>query len=136
MESIEPKKVKLYYPGMDVIWKKYYVLADAPAAGAVKHGDFRMYWRNGERKVRCFYEGGALDGPYKEYYPSGKSWLLVTYKAGVKDGPYCQWYENGQLEIETHYRGGMEDGPYREWTPAGRLITDIPAGYPNLNIED
>jgi antitoxin component YwqK of YwqJK toxin-antitoxin module len=131
MESIEPKKVKLYYPGMETLWKKYYILPDG-----VKHGDFRMYWRNEERKVRCFYVHGALDGSYKEYYSSGEPWLLITYKAGVRDGPYRQWYENGQLEIETHYRDGMEDGPYHEWTPAGRLITDIPAGHPNLNMED
>jgi antitoxin component YwqK of YwqJK toxin-antitoxin module len=124
------KKVKVYYSGTDVLWKKYYV-NDA----GVKHGEYRMYWRDGETKVKCFYVLGKLDGEYKEYYPSGGRWLLQTIKAGVLDGLYRQWYENGQVEIETHYRNGEDVGPYREWAADGDLITDIPVGHLSLKEE-
>ncbi len=128
MEAEETKKVKVYYKGTDVVWKKYYV----NIATGLKHGEFRMYWPNGERKVRCMMSQGRLDGPYKEYYPSGEPWLLITYSAGIREGPYRQWYENGQLEIETHYKNDVDVGPYYEWEADGRRITDIPVGHPNL----
>lgn len=130
MGSEETKKVKVYYKGTDVVWKKYYV-----NEAGVKHGEYRMYWRNGETKVKCFYVLGKLDGEYKEYYPSGGRWLLQTCKAGVLDGLYRQWYENGQLEIETHYKGDIDVGPYYEWDVDGRLVTDIPAGHASLKEE-
>jgi antitoxin component YwqK of YwqJK toxin-antitoxin module len=125
------EKVKVYYPGTDTVWKKYYV-----NEAGVKHGEYRMYWPDGETKVKGFYVLGKLDGDYKEYYPSGARWLLRTYKAGVLDGLYRQWYPQGQLEIETHYRNGVDVGPYCEWEADGRLVTDIPAGHPCLGHDD
>ena len=128
MGSEETKKVKIYYKGTDVVWKKYYVNVET----GLKDGEFRMYWPNGERKVKCIFVDGQLDGAYKEYYPSGEPWLLQTYSVGVKEGLYRQWYENGQLEIETHYRNNVDVGPYREWEADGWLVTEIPEGHPNL----
>ena len=128
METEERKKVKVYYKGTDVLWKKYYLNVGT----GLKDGEFRMYWPNGERKVRCMFVDGQLDGAYKEYYPSGEAWLLITYSVGIRAGTYRQWYENGQLEIETHYMNDVDVGPYREWEADGRLVTDIPAGHPSL----
>ena len=61
------------------------------------HGEFKVWYENGQLSFEDYYKDGKLDGESKSWYENGQLRYQQFYKDGKVYGEHKNWYENGQL---------------------------------------
>ena len=86
-----------------------------------RHGTYKSYFENGQKRCDYNYESGKLNGEIKEYHVGGNLKLKTQYKNGEIGGVYKSYYENGQIEKNCNYINGKFDGLYKSYYEKGNL---------------
>jgi histidinol-phosphate aminotransferase len=84
------------------------------------HGEFKLYWQNGNLRYEWYYKNGKrADGVSKGWYPDGTLSSESTYKDGeiIKR---CFWYETGIKIKEENHKNGEYNGLYARWDKNGQ----------------
>ncbi len=67
------------------------------------NGEFIIYHRNGEIRIKTFMKNGKRSGPAEWYHENGKLKIRANYNDGELEGTYEEYDENGLLEFKTIY---------------------------------
>ena len=72
-----------------------------------KHGQYKVYYRDGSVEKATSYKNNRLDGEYKEYHENGYIRVSGQYKAGKRVGEWKYGTELRSLDKVEYYN---EDG--------------------------
>jgi len=141
-KSKEIKSIEYFDNGNPVQYtRKYYSNGLAALEGEYyepnrKDNTWTEWYRNGNLKMQCYYENGALYGNYircteqgdliesAQYdgdtlhgkhivmYPNRIPKLVEYYKDGLLDGSKVEYDKNGQPATKTEYRDGVMEGNF------------------------
>ncbi len=113
--------------------KKEYLLHDrfgfkyieAKKKGNHFHGEYFVFWKNGNIKERRNYDKGVLTGEFKEYFSWGAIDEQKYYLNDNLHGNYKSYYDNGELYLTGQYVHGNKTGLWRYYHPNGKLYKEI-----------
>ncbi|MBI34697.1 MAG: hypothetical protein CMP67_04955 [Flavobacteriales bacterium] len=131
-------KLKKYYnygPNGELLssGKKEYVLNDrfgykyieGTKKGNKFHGEYTVYFKNGNVSEKRNYVKGVLSGEYKEYYSWGGIDQEMYYKDDKLHGEYKSYYDNGKKHAEGQYVEGEKAGLWKYYHPNGNLYKEV-----------
>lgn len=81
----------------------------------VKHGVFREFHPNGNRKTLGEFSYGNKTGTWTAWADNGTKVLEEGYLNGLRQGPVQKWYVNGQIAYEGHFEDDKPVGERLEW---------------------
>ena len=74
--------------------------------GDALHGDYTMFYRNGQLAERGLMKMGLKHGLWKAWYPNGNLMSVYRYRRGKKHGHFSRFNEEGRLVETGQYRNG------------------------------
>jgi antitoxin component YwqK of YwqJK toxin-antitoxin module len=125
----------------------------------LKHGEYKVYYDNGQLHLRYWFLDGKLNGLCESWYLNGglliqqykkddvghgecKYWYgsgrirgCSFYVNGKLEGDHKQWYDldSGQLKEHGFYKDGAVDGVFKSWYETGQLKTCICYSHDRFN---
>ena len=113
--------------------KKNYVLNDrygfkyieGTKKGSEFHGEYILFWKNGQIKENRYYINGLLNGESKDYFLWGGLDEVMYYKNDRLHGDYKSYYDNGKLYAEGQFVEGNKTGAWTFYHPNGKLHKEI-----------
>ena len=90
-----------------------YYVDDFQGVTTMKHGKWKYYDRTGTLEEERMYIKGELHGPVTLYYENGRKKAKGFFNHNKMDSLYLEWYDNGKLSVEGTYN---DDQPIGKWT--------------------
>jgi len=95
--------------------EEYFILPNG-----TKHGECKVWYKNGQLMLHCFYQDNKYEGEYKTWWENGFLWQDCLFENGLSEGEYKQWHDNGQLHKHCFYLNDKMSGEYKSWHPNGQ----------------
>lgn len=92
----------------------------------VKHGYFRSFSEDGNRKLVTAYQHGLEHGTSEQWNPDGTIHERQEYRGGLRNGSYQRWDTFGTLISEGEYRDGEKAGIWSSYYSDGELSIESP----------
>lgn len=89
----------------------------------VKHGPYRVFRFNGEKKLIGNYLNGKKHGTWTWFYENGKPETVINYLLDEIHGEYNFYYENGEPENKYLYNLGKKTGTWYSYYENGNTHT-------------
>ena len=74
------------------------------------HGEYELYYKNGQLYVKTTYSNGKKHGECKWYYPNGQLSIKQTCYNGELHGEYETYHPDGSLQSRVNYDMGIKIG--------------------------
>jgi antitoxin component YwqK of YwqJK toxin-antitoxin module len=87
-----------------------------------KHGQWTVWYRNGNKMSEGQYERGMLMGLCTWWYENGQKQAEGEYQNGLKAGTWISWHPNGLKETQGEYKDGRLVGKFMHWDIDGRVV--------------
>ncbi len=88
-------------------------------------GTIITYYRDGERKTKCYYKRGRRDGQFRSWYINGNPKLEIMYKDGDKHGTYKYYRQDGALWRKIEFKDDLRHGLFQEYWSNGNLKVEL-----------
>ncbi len=85
-----------------------------------KHGEYHIYFENGEVCERGRYEEDVREGAWSQRNEDGSPYMVINYWNGKRHGTYLE-YENGRVKVRYNYKFGMLNGEQLLYYSNGNL---------------
>ncbi len=93
-------------------------------SGNVGDGEF-MRWVDNILVEQDFHRKGKKHGMLKMWFRNGQPKLKGEYVNNHKHGEWTHWFKNGQMEMHCFYESGNLEGEYKQWDMSGDLINHV-----------
>ena len=80
--------------------------------GGIRHGDYVLYYDNGQKKESGKYRFGLRHGKYKTWHRNGESHIMGERVDGELNGEFTITSDNGKSIQKGWYFVGMRHGPW------------------------
>ncbi len=85
-----------------------------------KHGTYKGWHANGQRKLEGAYSQDRKEGRWQEWYENGRPKLEESFSSGQLHGRSLKWSDDGGKQEEATYAGGKLNGSKTTWYPGGK----------------
>ncbi len=106
-------------------WKGGKKAAERTYVNGQVHGESRLWYENGQMRLRTSYLHGKEHGVHTEWYPSGKKKEEVAWVDGRGQGTFMAWYETGQPKERSDNRDGKYVGRRTQWFSNGAVRSEL-----------
>jgi len=80
-----------------------------------KHGEWIVYWNNGQLHYKGEYINGKHHGDWVWYHINGQLYSKGEYINGEQHGDCVMYFSDGQLRFKGSYNNGKRVGMWKEW---------------------
>jgi len=87
----------------------------------VKHGPWRVYYRNGQLSSEIYWKDGKRDGEWNDYYEDGVPHVKAHFKDGKLEGEYKLFSTDSVLIKKGVYVDGKMEGVWKIYDDNGDL---------------
>jgi len=86
-----------------------------------KHGDFILYFENGNIAMQGQLDSNRNIGKWSYYFPDGKLESEGYFNLDIPDGKWIWYFPGGKLKEKGEYNNGVRIGIWRQFDENGKL---------------
>jgi len=125
--SLELKNNLLYKRGSDVPFtgrekaKVEDKIIEYDVKDGYKHGDFILYFENGNVEMKGQLDSNRNIGKWSYYFPDETLESEGSFDLDLPDGKWIWNYPNGKIKEEGEYNDGVRIGIWRQYDENGKI---------------
>jgi len=101
-----------------------------------KHGDFILYFENGNVEMQGQIDSNRNTGKWSYYFPDGKLESEGSFKHDLPNGKWIWNFPDGKRKEEGEYNNGVRIGTWRQYDENGKITFEHNYELPDSAADD